>query len=452
MKITFHFLKVVCRKKEELIDLSAQVSFFHGRLSAGKSTIARLIDFCLGGKLELTTAIQQEFVAAQLSLTIGISEVLIERNKGENQLQVSWVTEGGVPNSVLVNARADGPAVLAADLRNLSDLILNLLGIAVIKVRTRTEDVDSPLARLSMRDILKFCYLPQEDLDSAFFYLQTPIRREKSKDVLNYVLGFFSEQLSSLQIEYDEVATEQRTKQLAAKRITEFLAQFQFGSETDINLDLANIMQRVAGLENSLTADATNFCSTTHFADDQRGELRKLSLQLNAEQEALDDVLRRSSEQRELRAELISMKFKTARADRARSVLAGAKFQSCPNCGQPVSAHRVRDSDDCYLCLQPPAPPSKDEQLSGDIVRADLDARIAEVENYLRRQERVAAAQKRTIDGLVSKKAQLDRSLSHLLAGYETDRLVRTRDAERSLAALLERRGFLERLRQILTQ
>lgn len=51
--------------------------------------------------------------------------------------------------------------------------------------------------------------------------------------------------------------------------------------------------------------------------------------------------LSKIDEQRELKAELISMKFKTARADSARNVLAGAKFRVCPNCGRPISSHRV---------------------------------------------------------------------------------------------------------------
>jgi hypothetical protein len=63
MKIRFETLKLICKRSEEVIDFSSQISFFHGELSAGKSTIARLIDFCLGASLEATTAIPQEMVA-----------------------------------------------------------------------------------------------------------------------------------------------------------------------------------------------------------------------------------------------------------------------------------------------------------------------------------------------------------------------------------------------------
>lgn len=447
MKIKFEKLKLICKKSEEVIDLSAHISFFHGQLSAGKSTIARLIDFCLGATLEATTAIQQELVAVQLTLQIAEKNVLIERNKTENFVQVSWSQEGSPANSVLVAARGDGAAVVADDIRNLSDLILHLLGVPIIKVRRRTDDADSPLTRLSLRDILKFCYLPQEELDSAFFLLKTPIRSEKSKDVLNYVLGFFSDRLNGLQIEYENVSSEQRTKEMSAKRIREFLAQFEFGTDSDIDQELAAIAVKVAEFDAGLSSEIATFESKTHFADDQRANLRLLSNELNEAQESLLDVTRKIEEQRELKAELISMKFKTARADSARNVLAGAKFRVCPNCGQPVSSHRAPHPEDCYLCLQPPK--AVESEVTVDIVRADLDSRIAEIDGYLKRQDKARGLLDRKVAELRAKKNQLDSELSKLLASYETDRMSRTREAERQRAALLERRSFLERLRQL---
>lgn len=447
MKINFETLKLVCRKSEEIVDVSAHISFFHGQLSAGKSTIARLVDFCLGASLEQTTAIQQELVAVQLTLTIGDHSVLIERNRGENVLQVSWSKPDEPPNSVLVAARGDGPAVLADDVRNLSDLVLHLLGIAVIKVRKRTDDPDSALVRLSMRDILTFCYLAQEGLDSEFFHLQAPIRREKSKDVLNYVLGFFSDRLNELQIEYDRVATEQRTKELSAKRIREFLAQFEFGTESDIDQELADIANKVTALDASLAGEGAVFTGQTHFVDEQRTRLVALSQALADAEETLLDLGRNLSEQRELKAELISMKFKTARADSARNVLAGAKFQVCPNCGQPLSAHRAARPEDCHLCLQPPKP--AEPNVTVDLVRSDLDARISEIDSFLKRQEKAKSALERKTSDLRAEKSRQDKALSQQLASYETDRLVRTREAERQRAALLERQAFLQRLRQM---
>src|SRR5690606_31076776 len=71
MKLRLDTLKLICRKSEEVLTFSPNITFIHGTLSLGKSTVVRLVDFCLGGELEMTTAIQREFLAVALTLTIG---------------------------------------------------------------------------------------------------------------------------------------------------------------------------------------------------------------------------------------------------------------------------------------------------------------------------------------------------------------------------------------------
>ena len=170
MKLRLHSLKLTCRASEEIVLFAKNVSFFHGTLSSGKSSIARLIDFCLGGDLEQTTALVRELVSAQLSLTLGAHEVLLERNRDENQVQATWKDKDDNSVTVLIRAKGDGAPVVGQDVVNMSDLILYLLGYSVIRVRKRTSDQGSPLVRLSFRDIFKFCYLEQEELE--LFILQ----------------------------------------------------------------------------------------------------------------------------------------------------------------------------------------------------------------------------------------------------------------------------------------
>ena len=54
----------------------------------------------------------------------------------------------------------------------LSDLIYVLGGKTPPKVRKSKIDEDSDLARLSLRDLLWFCYLDQDHMDSSFFHLE----------------------------------------------------------------------------------------------------------------------------------------------------------------------------------------------------------------------------------------------------------------------------------------
>ena len=444
MKIRLQTLKLYCRKSEELVRFGGNITFIHGTLSLGKSTIARLVDFCLGGTLELTTAVQRELLSVQLTLTIGGRDVLVERAKGENSARVSWIEDDGEPISLLIRAKGDGAVLYGDDVVNLSDLIFRLLGYPIIRVRKRTGDDDSPMVRLSFRDLLKFCYLEQEELDSSFFRLSQPILAEKSKDALNFFAGYYSERLSTLQAEFDQARSDQRSKTEAAERIREFLAQFGFASDSQIDGEIQKNHIRMAEVRATLSASSLEFYGQTHFVDEQRARLRKMSDRLNAENETLDDLDRRLVDQRELRAELMSMKFKVARADRARSVLAGSSFENCPQCGQPVSSHRAPEGT-CYLCLQVVVP--SEDDINPASIAGDLEARLADIEQALRRHSGSRKRQIERIQKLTADKDRLDREVSELLGSYETDRAARSRQADRELAEIEERIRFLNRVK-----
>lgn len=443
MKIRLHTLKLLCRQSEEVLTFSRNITFVHGTLSLGKSTVVRLIDFCLGGDLELTTAVQREFLAAAMMLEINNLEVLIERSKGEGFLRVSWIDPEDGPTSLQVRAKGDGPVVFGTDVVNLSDLLFRLLGYPIIRVRKRTGDEDSPMIRLSFRDLFKFCYLEQEELDSSFFRLNTPVLAEKSKDSLNFFTGYYSEVLSTLQTAYDQTRSDQRAKRDAAERIREFLREFDFASAGQIGAELNNVRTRSDELRRYLSSDTASYLKDTHFVDEQRVRLRHLSDTLERERETLDDLEFRLSEQKELRSELLSMKFKIARADRAKSVLANSVFENCPQCGQPLAAHRSQ-GDDCYLCLQSPRP--DENAITPASINSDIDARLADIEASLRRHAASKKRQIARIAALVSDKNLLDQRVAELLANYETDRLARTSDAQRELAELDERARFLNRV------
>jgi hypothetical protein len=101
VRFRLRVLELQFHRSVETIDLTADIMFFHGRISSGKSTILHLIDACLGGSLPKSNAIQQEFVSARLEAEIGAYEVIFERLAGTNQLQVTWRDAAGEGASVL---------------------------------------------------------------------------------------------------------------------------------------------------------------------------------------------------------------------------------------------------------------------------------------------------------------------------------------------------------------
>ena len=451
MNIKFRTLILQCRRSQEVIEFSPQVSFFHGQISAGKSSIARLIDFCLGGDYERTPALMQELVSVQLAASISKYDVLFEREaRGSNQVQVTWRTSDSQGASALVPLDA-GPSPIWADhVYTLSDLIFHLSGITPLKVRRNKRDPDSPLVRLSFRDILWYCYLEQDHLDSSFFRLEDPFRGLKSRDAMRFVLGYYTERLNELEIRLEEARDERSGKLEAAKQIRMFLERFGFATASDITGDVEQTQRALEEAKAQRTHLQHAHGHETHFADALRQRLRSMSDCLAREEQTLQDLDARIAEQEALKAELLSSKFKLARMESASSVLSGLKFEVCPACGMKIDQGSQIHEGTCQLCRR--TIEGRTESASapeGEIVRRDLTARIDELTESIERHKKARSSQERAVFSVRKEKAILDQKLSDELRNYDSAFLSGSREVDRNVATLEERLRSLQHLVQI---
>jgi hypothetical protein len=444
LNIKVRTLMLNCRRSRELIDLSSQISYFHGPISAGKSSIARLIDFCLGGDLERTPAIQQELVSVKLSAQIGDYDVLLEREAdNSNQLQVNWKDSAGFSQRILAPVRSSKDPIWEDRIFNISDLIFHLLGVQPIKVRLSERDPDSQLVSLSFRDIMWYCYLEQGRLDSSFYNLESPILKQKSRYAIRFILGAFSEKLSQLETRFSEIKDMRSRKSEESKQIRSFLEQFGYSSDSVLIGDIEQAKR-------SLQADTANikriqegYTQETHFADRLRDQLRKLSEQVSVEEQVLIDLTKRIGEQESLKAEILTARTKLARSESARKVLAGLSFENCPACGARVTRKQLPD-ERCSLCKEHLAGLDEQSLIQEDAVRHDLDSRMQELDEVLEEHTKARAIQERKLAGVKREKEALDRELDDELKRYDSRFLAASREIERRIAATEEKVRNLE--------
>lgn len=246
-------------------------------MSTGKSTIAELLDYCLGGSLQKTPAIQSELVGVQLHAQVGDVDLLIERNPSSiTSVELIWQGDGETGRENLPLAAGEQP-IIGNDIFNYSDFLLRHLGSPLLKVRKRKGDPESSLQRLSFRDFYKFCYLDQPDLDSSFFLLEQPIRMEKSKDVLRYILGFHSDRLNELQNELAEVRQAQRTMREAANQIDEFLKRYQFNSKDQIEFEIQRLNEEEERLEAEIESQSQESLPSSTVTVEKRKAVSKVN-------------------------------------------------------------------------------------------------------------------------------------------------------------------------------
>jgi rubrerythrin len=449
MKIRLRHLIVRTRRTTEHIDFSEVVTFLHGPIGKGKSTVARLVDYCLGGDLERTPAIQQEFVAVELSLVLGDYDCTIERAADDTQsVRVTW--SGSDDNTGSVNAPFSPQSIplLDAEVYNLSDLVFHLCGVAPIRVRQRSRDPDSPLIRLSIRDIWWYCYLDQTHLDSSFFHLEDPYRGRKSQDAMRFFTGLHSERLSQLEAELMRTIDEQRTKREAVKQIRSFMTRFELGSELDMVGQLQASEQEHAEAERKRTELERTRSAQTHPTDSLRDELRRLSTEIENIRQAIAESAESIAEQRALRAEFITAKTKAQRADRAERILEGVRYQRCPECGAEVPDRPNKD-ERCRLCGSTHGDDDNATSLELEALRRDLNERIDQIADSIARREREISRMEKQLAQARQRKESLDRQLQEELARYDSAFVESIRGTEREIATLAERIRSLQRLQQL---
>lgn len=437
------------------IDLDNIVTFLYGPIGKGKSTVARLIDYCLGGDLERTPAIQKEFISVEISLKLSENICEIERSTEDTQsVRFTWTNVNEVTESLNVPLVAGENPILNEDVYNLSDLIFYLAGIIPIKVLKNNRDPNSQLIRLSIRDIWHFCYLDQTHLDSSFFKFEDTFRGRKSQDAMRFFTGLYSEKLSQLQIELMKIVDDQRTKRESVVQIRTFMSRFELDTELDIIGQITEIDENIIKLEADRSVLEKNRSVELHPTDLLRERLRSLSLEINDLSNSIFENITLIQEQKSLRSEFIITKIKSQRIDAASTILEGVKYKQCPQCGEEINAP---DNDRlCSLCgKEQPVNASFRNQEVQELFRRDINERIDQIAESISRREREIKRMERKIEKLKSEKGLLDKQLQNDLARYDSAFIETIRESDRKIATLRERKisiqKFLELSRAIVT-
>ena len=449
MNIRINTLLLTTREAKETLPFSPTATFIHGPVGTGKSTVARLIDFCLGGTIERTPAIQKEFVAATLSIDLGVHNCQLERGATDGgSVRASWSNGDGGYESINAPIRAGDVPLIEGEVYNLSDLLFFLCGVTPIMVRKRLRDPESPLIRLSFRDVWWYCYLDQAQLDSSFFRLEDSHRRRKSQDAMRFFTGLHSERLSQLETNLFRTIDEQKGKREAVRQIRGFMRRFDLASGVDLESQIRDNDRELERAETRRAEVEGDREVDRHPTDRLREELRVLGRAIDDVGTAVAAGQEVIGEQRALRAELITAKIKSQRVEQAARLLDGVDYKRCPRCGSDV-AERIVDAAHCSLCLRAVDSSTRSSSTVSEALRRDLNERIDQVADSMRRRERAVRRSKRELEGLVAKKRDLDQRLQREVQRYDSAFVASVRELDGEIATLVERRRHLEKLQEM---
>ncbi|KXG85361.1 ATP-binding protein [Agrobacterium bohemicum] len=455
MKFNLLSLHLSLRRADEQIEFS-KLSYFWGQMGAGKSSIARLVDYCLGGTIQLSPALQAEFVSATLTVELERATVSIERARDAADVFASW-EDGEGRYSIVIPARVPaGEVIPETGVETLSDLVFWLSEINPPRVRKSKAKADSKIVRLSLRDLLWYCYLDQDHIDSSFFYLEESAEfymRLKSRDVIRYVIGYHDERVADLESELDQLRANRTARVASIDSLSKALAEVGIESE-------AQVAERASGLRASIVKVNAKLEvlrkgrreeQTIHAIDELARRARSLGsdiakLDLDAEElRAMQD--RHVRHRNEI--DMLSLKFR--RSAEAREILGDVAFSACPRCTQALPTRLTQCCDVCgQEDLADLADPAEVSALEADIAsrRAELQEAIAAIDNNL------AKTQAQRSDLLQTKEkaeADINRALAEQDSAFLSMSLLKERERA-ALEAELASIAWLLRLPLLLQQ
>ncbi|QIC07181.1 hypothetical protein GOP56_17205 [Brevibacillus sp. 7WMA2] len=441
MKIQLANLTLRCRKALINVPFAKSITFLYGKMGAGKSTILHLVDFCLGNELVQTPALQQEFNGAELEVLINnFRHIVFSRDKGSNQVNVTWMdvnTEETWNVIAPISSKSDAiPLIPSSSIYNLSDLIFYLCNIQPPRVRKSKLKEDTELIRLSFRDLMWYCYLSQDGIDSSFFYLgrdEHDYKRYKSRDIMRLLLGFHQENVAYLEGELYETRRNKASKLEAVTQINNFLKESKIADKFEIERNLESLDVELHKKKQDLfDIRNTIIRNNKHLIDEYKTTAIIYSKTLEELSKAALDTEEQIKTRKRLQNEYNITSIKVSRSIVAKNALKGVAFCSCPECGQDLNL--VVPVNHCKVCTQEIKDRTDVDET--ELLQVDLKTRQRELQDFLLRLEKKKSDIEQERINISREKAKIDWKLVEFESEYDSAYLSLARELEREIGSI----------------
>lgn len=280
-------LIVVGRRKNYTVNFNPGVNIIYGDSNTGKSTIVNLIDYLLGAKnFNLYPEIDAAARYAALDVTLNEDRYTIKRDLFNANALIEVYTcpfdkvEQYSCRKYLPNFRKPSGS---DDSGYFSDFLLDALNLPNIKLKESPSKDDSKLARLSFRDLFKYCYVDQDNLgDKRFFNPENWAVATKNKEVFKYIFNALDSHISEIQNQISEKTKQKNKLADTYSTVSDFLRESEFASMVSLDAEIENIDSDIENLNMQILELNQRQIADTEVYNTIRSELNKISLEKRA--------------------------------------------------------------------------------------------------------------------------------------------------------------------------
>ncbi|MES2933084.1 MAG: exonuclease SbcC [Pseudomonadota bacterium] len=243
-------LILVGHRKDYQLSFEAGINIIYGDSATGKSSILELINYLLGSSKfiydeEIETSVKYAALEVELNgVTYSVKRDIFSPNK---QIEV-YASDFSSVTNIFPKKYAPNYSAGEGEDGFFSDFLLESLNLPVLKVREAPSQSDSPMIRLSFRDLFKYLYLKQDDVGSKqLLSIANGALYSKNKQTFRYIFNLLDSSITELEQDISNVSTKKAALERKYKSVSEFLRETQI--ETAINLsDQSNELQAQANL------------------------------------------------------------------------------------------------------------------------------------------------------------------------------------------------------------
>ncbi|MCG8529585.1 MAG: AAA family ATPase, partial [Desulfovibrionales bacterium] len=273
-------LAIIGRRKNYVIPFHSGLNIILGDSDTGKSSILELINYSLGSKkLALYKEIESTAIFVCLEFSVSGETYTLRRHILDPKLYIHIFA------CPFENIESTEPSYTVAPFFSLtppadgylSEFLFDKLAIPPIKIKQAPTKENSRTARLSFRDIFKYCYLDQDEVGSKYILdSNNPILATRNKEVFKFLFNFLDENISALQVRISEIKKEQAELKSKKLIISEFLKESGFKTLEELDKSLEVLDRELANAEDALTNISESMKSSVGNYEGVREQLLEL--------------------------------------------------------------------------------------------------------------------------------------------------------------------------------
>lgn len=331
-------LRLIGTRKNYEINFKYGLNYISGPTSTGKTSILEMINYVLGAeKHKSYIEIGEACTEAELDVEIDGKKFRIKRKLFEFTLPVKidlWDEEDCI-YKYFDTYEIDVPS----NEKSLSAFLINKLGLGDVKVANQF---------FSFRDLFKYSYLKQTDIDSEDLMGESIwYKNNKRKSTFEIIFNIYDEMVASLKASLKEKIEEKESFRVQLEGVSQFIDATDIGNISTYRSKRQELEGEIVTLKDKLT----NVKADNMSDNDATSALRKKIMQIRNELRILSE---QKNDQDEYinKLQLLLNQYQND-IDKYKMLLVGVpelnkyNFLVCPNCLKPIEKN---ENVHCAIC------------------------------------------------------------------------------------------------------